>query len=345
MSWLLVPAALLVAALPVVAADAEQDWQAIVALDAGPSEQPKNPDAASKMVLSHLAKQEKALRSFTTDHPQDTHVFEARLRLARLLQIRADFEHSEKPRVEARRILDELDKTAMPEQRPELDFAKLARLMRELKPENTAQRDEVLKVARQFRASYPTDRRIAAAYTEIATLFDNEPKLKEGLLEDARALATEPELKERIADDLKRVRLLGQEIPLRFTTLQGKDFKIKELAGRPVFVIFFANFSPLSVAALDRLQLSITEDLPRGSVRIVGVCLDERREVAEGLIKSRGITWPVGYDGKAWESPLVRDLGVNGLPTVWLLDGKGHLRSLNALEGAAGKARQLFTAP
>ena len=48
-------------------------------------------------------------------------------------------------------------------------------------------------------------------------------------------------------------------------------------------------------------------------------------------------------DGKGWESPVVRDLGINGLPTVWLLDGKGRLRSLNALEGAAGKARQLFT--
>ena len=67
------------------------------------------------------------------------------------------------------------------------------------------------------------------------------------------------------------------------------------------------------------------------------------REIAEGLVKSRNINWPVGYDGKGWESPLVRELGINGLPTVWLLDSGGRLRSLNALEGAAGKARQLAT--
>jgi hypothetical protein len=30
------------------------------------------------------------------------------------------------------------------------------------------------------------------------------------------------------------------------------------------------------------------------------------------------------------------------VPTVWLLDGHGHLRSLNALEGAATLARQLL---
>ena len=200
----------------------------------------------------------------------------------------------------------------------------------------------LLKAARQFRVSYPTDRRVAAVFAEIATLYDNEPKKKEALLEDALALTGDGELKARITDDLKRVRLLGKEVPLRFSSLQGQNFKLADVAGRPVFVVFFANFSPISIAAVDRLQQEIVE-LPRGSVRIVGVCLDERREVAEGFIKSRNITWPVGHDGKGWESPLVRDLGINGLPTVWLLDGKGRLRSLNALDGAAGKARQLFT--
>jgi hypothetical protein len=38
----------------------------------------------------------------------------------------------------------------------------------------------------------------------------------------------------------------------------------------------------------------------------------------------------------------VRGFGINLLPTVWLLDGHGRLRSLNALEGAAGLARELM---
>src|SRR4051812_19414032 len=86
------------------AGDADQDWQAIIALDAGPQEQPKSPEAASQMVLAHLARQEKALRGFVAGHPQDARTFEARLRLARLLQIRADFEGSDKLRVESRRL-------------------------------------------------------------------------------------------------------------------------------------------------------------------------------------------------------------------------------------------------
>jgi hypothetical protein len=327
--------------LVLAAGDADQDWQAIIALDAGPQEQPKSAEAAAQMVVAHLARQEKALRSFIASYAQDARLFEARLRLARLLQIRADFEHSEKPRGEARRLLDELEKTATPEQRPELDFAKVARLMRGLRPSDTAQRDEVLRAARQFQASYPSDRRVGALLTEVATLFDAQPKTKEILLEEAQAAATDSELKARIADDLKRVRLIDREVPLRFTSVQGQEIKLDELRGRPVFVIFFANFSPPSLTALDRLQSEIAE-LPKGSVRVLAVCLDERLEVVSGLIKARNIAWPVAYDGKSWQSPLVRDLGINALPTVWLLDARGRLRSLNALEGAAIRARQLL---
>jgi peroxiredoxin len=332
---------LLLASGEIRAGDAEEDWQAVIALDAGPQEQPKSPEAAAQMVLAHLARQEKALRGFIAGHAQDARGFEARLRLARLLQIRADFEGSEKPRAEARRLLAELEKTATPEQRPELDFAKVARLMRGLRPSDSAQRDEVLKAARDFQAAHPADRRLAALFAEVATLFDAQPRTKEVLLEDAQALATDGELKSRIADDLKRVRLLGREVPLRFTSVQGQEIQPADLQGRPVFVLFFANFSPPSLTALDRLQQEIAE-LPKGSVRVLGVCLDERREVVTALIKGRNILWPVAFDGKSWQGPLVRKLGINALPTVWLLDARGRLRSINALDGAAAKARQLL---
>src|SRR5260221_13951719 len=98
----LIAASLFVAACAgALAGTAEDDWQTVVALDAGPGGKSESAEAAGMMVVNHLAKQEKALRSFLAAHPQDPHVFEAQLRLARLLQIRADFEGFEKLRVEA----------------------------------------------------------------------------------------------------------------------------------------------------------------------------------------------------------------------------------------------------
>lgn len=339
--WLQIFCALTITALPVWAGSADEDWQAIVALDAGPQEQPKTREAAAQMVATHLARQEKALRTFLAGHPGDARAFEAKVRLARLLEIRASFENSSKALTESKRLLDELEKIATPEQRPQLDFAKVARLMRGLRPSDPAQREAVLKAARQFQAAHPTDSRVAGLLAEVATLFDQQPTTKEALLEDARASNPDDELKARINDDLKRVRLLGTEVPLRFISLQGEEFNLESLRGRPVFVVFFATVSPPAVAALGQLQQEIAS-LPKGAVRIVGISLDEKREPLVALLKARGLTWPVAFDGKSWESPLVRELGINALPTVWLVDSRGRLRSLNALEGAASKARQLL---
>ncbi len=323
-----------------LAGDVETDWKAIVALDAGPQEQPQTAEAAHAMVLGHLAKQERTLRGFLAEHPKDARVFEARLRLARLLQIRGDFEESDKLRADGKKLLDELEKTATPEQRVELDFSKVSRLMRNLREVTPARRDGLLSAVRKFQTDHPGDRRIAALLAEVATLFDAQPKTKEELLAAAQPLATDDDLKGRIADDLKRVRLLGEEVTLAFTSAQGREIKLAELRGQPVLVVFFAAFSPPSLAAITSVQRAVAE-LSRGSVQVLGVNLDEKRETLDAVLKSRAVTWPVAFDGKGWESPLVRGLGINALPTVWLLDARGKLRSLNALQNTAVQIRQL----
>lgn len=175
----------------------------------------------------------------------------------------------------------------------------------------------------------------------MATLYDSQPETKKLLLEEAQAAAKEPDVKARIADDLRRVRLLGQEVPLSFTSVQGEEIKIESYAGRPVFIIFFAQGSPPAMAALGKLQQEVAR-LPQGSIKVLGVTIDPKREMVLDLLKTRSLTWPMAWDGKGWDGPLVRGLGINVLPTVWLLDAHGRLRSLNALEGAAEQARQLL---
>ena len=65
------------AAADTQAGTVEEDWQAIVTLDAGPGDQPKSGESAGAIVMSHLARQEKALRNFLNAHPEDAHAFEA----------------------------------------------------------------------------------------------------------------------------------------------------------------------------------------------------------------------------------------------------------------------------
>ncbi|MEA3213757.1 MAG: hypothetical protein QOE70_6814 [Chthoniobacter sp.] len=321
-------------------AGSAEDWAAIVALDAGPQGQPRTAEEARTLAGAHLDRQEQALRGFIATYGNDERAFEARLRLARLLEIRGGFQSSAKAKLEGQQLLEQLEKTATPEQRVEIDFAKVTRLMRGAQRAPAGFRDQLLSAARKFRADHPNDRRVAALYTEVATLFDGQPRIKISLLNEAAALAAEPSLKVRIADDLRRQDLLGTELKLSFTSVQGKDVKLEDYRGKPVIVVFFADFSPPSTEAIGRVQRGLAT-LPKESVAALGVSLDPKREALDAVIKANTLTWPVAFDGRSWEGELVRSLGINALPSVWLIDKQGHLRSLNALEGTADLVRQL----
>ena len=125
---------------------------------------------------------------------------------------------------------------------------------------------------------------------------------------------------------------------MHFVTADGKAVDLADFRGKVVLVIFFAAWSPPSITALQNVQKSVTA-LPRGRMQVLGVSLDDKPEALAATIKQNAVTWPVGYDGKGWEGPLARSLGINSLPTLWLFDPKGRLRSLNALEGIAGQGR------
>lgn len=322
------------------AASADDDWKAIVALDAGPQKQPKTAEEARDNAQAHLVLQERALRAFLAAYPTGAKSFEARLRLSRALQIRADVTGNEGLRTEGKRLLDEAARSATPEQMPEVDFARITAFMRTLGQSTREERSELLAMARAFRAKHPADRRVAALLVEVAALFDSDPKTKLALLEDAKPLAKGDELKGRIADDLRRTSLFGKTFALTGPTLQGKVASIEELRGTPVVVIFFADFSPPSTTVLESVNDAVAT-FPKGSARMLGVSLDARRDDTTAVVRKLGITWPVIFDGKGWESPVVRSLGVNTLPTVWLVDGAGRLRSLNAQQGTASLVRQL----
>ena len=75
---------------------------------------------------------------------------------------------------------------------------------------------------------------------------------------------------------------------------------------------------------------------------LAAVSLDSDRADLENFLHVQGIVCPVAWDGKGWDGPLIQALGINSVPTAWLLDAKGVLRSLDALEDADGQIRQLL---
>ncbi len=323
------------------AGSADQDWQSVLALDAGPQTQVRSGDEAQSALTAHLAAQDRALRAFIAAHAGDSREFEARLRLARLFALRSEIENNAKLRNEAERMLVALEKSATPQQRADIDFARLSQAMRRANSPSEIDRESLLGRARKFQKAHPEDRRIPQILAEIATLFDSQPDIKRKLLIEAQPLANDEETKSRIADDLRRIDLLGETLALAGISIDGKPIDITEYRGRVVIISFFATWSPQSILALDALKRALAP-FPKDRVQLICVSLDTKPEPLGELLKSRAIAWPVIRDGKGWESPLIRGFGINTLPTVWLIDREGKLRSLDALENTIGQVRKIL---
>jgi hypothetical protein len=328
--------------LRLAAGEAREDWALVIALDAGPGGKPNSAAGAYSLALGHTEKQENALRGFLAAHPDDAQAFEATLRLARVLDLRAEMKAEPVPD-EAASLMEKAGLLATtPERRTELDFALLTRRMRGWRSKRppVQERRELLEQASKFEGAHPGDRRIPTLLAEIAALYDFEPATKESLLQKAKKLTKDPGMSAQIADDLRRLAFLGKPLPLRFTALDGRRVDVANWRGKVVGIVFFATWSEPSKAALGQVGQAI--EAAGARAEMVAVSLDSERADLEKFVRITGMPCPVAWDGKAWDGPLMQALGINTVPTAWLLDTKGVLRSLDSLDDTDGQIRKLL---
>jgi len=319
-----------------------EDWNAVVALDAGPSKKPTTREEAILLARSHLSLQQKELEAFLAKYPEDEHAFDARLRLADVLAAKGKMDGNPKDVDAAMQMMLALEKTAGApvQKRADAAFHRVSLSMQVLRNNTARQRDDIVDAAKNFTANYPGDRRGPRLLVEVATICDEVPTQKRALLNQALQLTSEDALKHRIADDFKRLDALGQPLDLRLETLQGKTLKLSSLRGNVVVLIFWSAASPPCLLWMRDFRLAY-ENFPKGGLQVVLVSLDEDRKDLDERVEALQANWPVHFDGKGWNSPVARSLGINALPTVWILDKKGVVRTINARSNYETWIRQL----
>lgn len=320
-----------------LAGEVREDWARVTALDAGPGVQPQTAEEARQLSLAHLEKQERALRDYMTAHSGDENACDARLRLSRLLGLRAELKGEPAPAEAARLLNDAQILATTPAQQADVDFARVSERMRRLrgKRPSTLERDGLLDAVQEFQRKHGGDHRLGAMLAEVSRLFDNQPKTKETLLLSAQKLTKDPGTLAQIADDLKRLSFFGKVLPLRFTALDGTRVDAKNWRGKPVIIVFFATWSAPSKKAFADLRFNAKDAV------FIGISLDSDRKLLDAFLAEQNAKSPIAWDGKGWESPLVQALGINALPTTWLLDKDGVLRSLDALDETAEQLKKL----
>lgn len=321
----------------------EEEWSYIVSLDAGPKKKPTTRDEAALVARNHLLVQRKAVEQFLLRYPEDKRAFDARLRLARILAAEGKLANNQGQVDEALRLLGDLEKSSgVPREKlADAGFARASLSMQNQKDTGEQTRESIVWSAQNFTAKYPGDRRGPRLLVEAATVCDDVPSRKRDLLEEALRLTDEEPLKRRIADDLRRLDLLGKPLELKMSSVSDSQIDFTKLRGNVIVLIFWAADSPHSLLWLRDFRSS-WETLPKDHLRVVTVSLDESRGAFYSRFRELHADWPTHFDSLGWRGPIARSLGINSLPTVWIIDKKGLLRSINARSGYETRIVQLL---
>ena len=332
--------------------EADVAWAAIGKLRQGPGQpDSESPEKIVQTALAHLAAQEKALAAFLQKFPDDPRRFDAELEYTSVVST-LGASLSDRQRIEKslqRLAALERSKSAPLRYRADAAFQRITITMQTVniaaaaRPGETAMaRNTILESAQNFAGNFPDDRRAARLLAEAATLLDAQPARKRKVLDQAAQLARDEGTRQRIKDDLKRVDLLGKETDVSFSTVQGDKFSLTAQRGRVVALVFWAGWSPPSVAWLAEFA-KFSRSLPQGVLSVATVSLDTKEANCTKTLEALGLSsWPTAYSGSGWDDPLARRLGINALPTVFVFDKAGRLRSLNARRDYEPLIRQLL---
>jgi thiol-disulfide isomerase/thioredoxin len=139
---------------------------------------------------------------------------------------------------------------------------------------------------------------------------------------------------EQIKGERKMRAAVGKPVELAGTQVDGTPFTTKDWKGKVIFVDFWATWCGPCLAELPRVKKAYLEHHAKG-LEILGVSCDRDIDDLKGfLAKNKDMPWPQLYDAKKnpelqW-NPLAKEWGINGIPTMFLIDKKGILRSVEA---------------
>ena len=151
-----------------------------------------------------------------------------------------------------------------------------------------------------------------------------------------KAQPAEPSLK-GLAEKMKGLGSLkdGAKISsFTATDINGKTVKSSDLNATVNIIFTWAKWNYESVSM--QRQLTFFQQRYKDNLKIVGICLDTDKKECRKTAEKDSVKWNTICDGKMWESPLLKQLGLSYVPDNIMIDSKGkiiaHTLHINELQ-------------
>lgn len=176
----------------------------------------------------------------------------------------------------------------------------------------------------------------------LSTAQDAGDTQLRAMVDEVRHSADAPQqVKERVQALLNRANLTGHPPDIQFTAVDGREVDMAKLKGKVVLVDFWATWCGPCVGEVPHVKAAYDKFHSKG-FEIVGISFDSDKAALEKFVKTKDLPWPQYFDGKAWKNKFGERYGIEGIPTMWLVDRKGNVVDTNARADLASKVDHLL---
>jgi len=206
-------------------------------------------------------------------------------------------------------------------QTPDADFAKV--------------QDWYLTTLTKFVESFPTSPEAAQAMLQLALSKEFEEREPEALeyYNKVAKLFPGTDMGEKAAGAVRRLESLGKPIAFTGRTVKGEPFDLAKLKGRPVVIHYWATWCEACKQDMKLLR-QLQAKYQSSGLQIVGVNVDGTRNQATQFLQDNSAPWiHLFEDGGLESSGLAKQLGVQTLPMMMLLNADGAVVSNNLYAG------------